>query len=141
MNNLLEFTQAVINNGGATFNLNTGLTPRTGYVVSNAGTEQRVPFNPDTIQETVREYVINNAEALSDEGIFLGGWVENGDLYLDLSQVITERRLAALVGLRNGQQAIFNLDENETVFLPQRRQTTGTVTQQRMYLQLLADRV
>ena len=58
MNNLHDFVDSIIQNGGATFNLSTGTSPTSGYVVSLKGGSQ-VPIDESrqSIEQTIKEFI------------------------------------------------------------------------------------
>lgn len=94
---------------GFTINLHTSESPKTGYVVAYAETQ-------DSFGMQGLEYCI--AHALKHDG-FIGGWLneENGDYYFDSVAVIQDRAEAIALGVANEQLAIFHLDEMEVITL------------------------
>lgn len=84
--------------------------PTTGYVVALAGAERVIPLASLTV-DAVTTYVIDNAaEIAHTPGVFVGAWVNEGQVYLDLSTVIEDKATALETGATNAQLAVFHLD-------------------------------
>ena len=118
MNNLHDFVDSIIQNGGATFNLAMGTAPTSGYVVSlKGGSHTPIDETRQSIEQTINQFVAEKGLELSVDENFLGGWVDDGWLYLDISRVYDEKKKAMLVGIQNNQKAIFNLNDGSTIYL------------------------
>lgn len=147
MKNLKQFVASVLENDGATFNINTGIAPTEGYVVADGKNEVLVrgalgrPDGEIRLGESVRNFILDNADSFSLEGNFIGGWVDGGAIVLDVVQVVEARKDAVLLGLRRNQQAIYDLNEGKDIALPSKRQNTGTDAQKDAYIKLLARQV
>lgn len=144
MNNLLDFIDGLLNEGGATIDISSGHVPTTGYIVADGQHEQT--FNEPTeiqVRQAVQDFVAANGMILEQEGMYLGGWVDQNTsmLHLDVSEVYSDRYLAALQGLRRGELSIYHIDSSDVIDLPQRRQTAGTGAQYDMYIDMLAREV
>lgn len=136
--NLQNFLSDVLTNGGASFNITTGVyNPNKGFFVSvpNREVQKEVSlFNYEDILAFIRE----NVQILCNESYFLGGWVENGIVYLDVSEQIFDKRIALTQGINRNQLAIFDASNSSVINLPT-RQTSGTLTQQRAYITQAVD--
>jgi hypothetical protein len=112
MSNLINFKNSIINNGGATYNLMTNeFNPDHGYIVSIKGYEDRSKFNEVSLQHKIVEYVKKNADVFIDaknHELFLGGWIDNGDLFLDVSVLIEDKDEAIRVAILNSQLAYYD---------------------------------
>jgi hypothetical protein len=112
MSNLINFKNSIINNGGATYNLMTGeFNPDHGYIVSIKGYEDRSKFNEVSLQHKIVEYVKKNADVFIDaknHELFLGGWIDNGELFLDVSVLIEDKDKAIRVAILNSQLAYYD---------------------------------
>ncbi len=142
MNNLKEFTEAILNGNGATFSIHLGTSPTSGYVVADGQNERKFTTKSDLgIKKSVADYILEKSEALNDGNNFLGGWLDDGILYLDVVNIFTKRFDGALAGLKRNELAIYHIDEDECIDLPTKRQTSGTEYQKEAYLRVLAREV
>lgn len=121
MKNLHDFVASIIENGGATFNLVTGTSPTTGFVVSEKGFELKLElFGDDVTKEIlvnaiVRDFVKENGMELSDAENFLGGWIDGKELVLDISRVYDNDHDALRIAVENGQKAYYHIDNDKTI--------------------------
>ena len=131
MGNIRNFIESVTTNGGASLNINSGqFNPIEGYFVSIVGAEKKISnFNGDDL----KNYVLENAELLYNTDVFLGGWMHKGEIYLDCSQQITDKRTAIIKGMERGQIAIYDAAKGEEILLPT-AQKCGTETQKKTYM-------
>lgn len=143
MKNLKQFVEALIEGKGATFNINTGASPDTGFVVADGINEQvvDVTVNVGSLQKEVSVYIKSKAETLSKADSFLGGWIDGDKLYLDVVNVIEDVKQAVYVGLKRNELAIYDVEADRCVNLPSKRQKCGTETQRDTYLKVLAREV
>ena len=86
------------------------------YVVSISGSELLISmdvFNADDIlayrHQHIGELMVGN---------FLGGWLDKGTAYLDLSQSFANKDAAFTFGIENGQQAIYDSVTEEVLPVP-----------------------
>ena len=107
--------------GGFSVSTQTGHVPRSGYMVSQAGTERNIP-SPVMHPHEIENYVSSQREALSQPGRYLGGWNNKAGsrVSLDVSENIPgsgplPRAKAVYEGARHGQEAIFDLNRGEEV--------------------------
>lgn len=119
MSNLKQFVKATIENGGASFNLVTGeLNPTTGYMVAIQGHEKIVPNVTSEkqlqyiISDFIREHAIILASGISNEGNFIGTWLHEGNLYLDVSCNVSNKADAIKVAKEGNQLAIWDCANN-----------------------------
>ena len=114
--NLHKLSSEILTNGGATYSLAYGLITK-GYIVSPyKDREQTIPvseFGPND----VRNFVAENADLLSLPDHYLGAWIENELVYLDVTQGFSAKASAIKVGKANGQKAIFDLNNLKTIYL------------------------
>lgn len=119
--------------GGSTLSLVAGVgTPTTGYVVSLAGHEKRLQrFQNGPISRNFVEYYIDAHRAvLAQPGRYLGAWVFEGNLYLDVSEVHTEIKTAVELGVQRQQLAIWHIDSDCEISLTLGRRSTLYEAQQ-----------
>jgi len=116
--NLKEFLKSTIQNNGASYNLITGeLNPNKGYMVALQGKEQRFVFdtyNTKSLQYNVANYIKDNALILIGGVVcsdyFLGSWVHNGEIYLDISVNVGDLKEALFLGKKYKQLAIWDCE-------------------------------
>ena len=137
MKNLKEFIASIIENGGATYNLAMGDTAHSGYMVSKKGFEMKFPT-----EKNVKQAVIQFMEAygfeLYEVENFMGAWIDEGILYMDISNNFEKRSDAIREGYKNEQLAIFDVVAQESLYLPT-PQKTGTMTQQQSFINFQID--
>lgn len=123
MKNLLDFCDAVLENGGATFNLVTGTSPTTGYAVSKQGHEDTIDLFGNNVTQTmlinsfVRKYVSEHGFELSLVDYNLGGWIHDKKLYLDISIVFDNETYAREYAKDNNQLAYFDLTNGKEIIV------------------------
>ena len=143
MKNLKQFSRALLENGGATFNLVSGEHQFKGYAYSIFGHEKihntlDGGFTISDVEDAVRQYVKEKGVELYSVHNHLGGWFEEGKLYLDISNVTSDLRNAVVKGLRNGQRAIHDFQSGKDINLP-KGQGAGTMTQKATYMDMKID--
>jgi len=140
MKNLKQFSRALLENGGATFNLVSGEHEFKGYAYSIFGHE-KIHNNVSVLSEVeqaVKTFVRENGVELYSVDNHLGGWFEEGKLYLDITNVTSDLRNAIEQGIRNGQRAIHDFQSGKDIYLP-KGQGAGTMTQKASYLNMKID--
>ena len=100
---------------GFTVSLNGEKTPTVGYVCGGFGTDFMKPLDEFTELDLL-VYVKDNANEFV-KGAFLGGWVSDGIVYLDVSQVFTDLEFAKLIGRKNKQKALWDLANSQDINL------------------------
>lgn len=124
-----------ITNNGTSYNVLTNqFGTDKGFMVSLPNRELRVPielFNPQIIQN----FINSNIELLNNKDNFLGTWVDNGYVYLDVSKCYKDIDTAIRIGMLSDQLAIYD-NANQTVINLPKRQTSGTFFQQNTYINL-----
>lgn len=101
-----------------------GEKPKSGYMVSDLGTEQIHDFNilkPHLSVPSLKKFIRTNSGLLQPSEKFFGGWLgDDGKLYLDVSsnvkcehgpgQICEHRWDAYFKMVQNKQDAIFHMD-------------------------------
>lgn len=153
MKNLTEVTEYIIDNNGISFNptrmdaKGNYLMPNKGYMVSNYGTELRMPFKSiavkyryldriDEIDALVSTCISKYAYKLNEDNYF-GIWVENQELVFDISENVQDLKKAIIQGMTNKQDAIYDIVNGETIYLPMDQ--SGTDYQVQSYRELAAE--
>ena len=112
---LYEMVEDTLANGGLTIKPFTGEKPASGYMVALQGYELQVPVS-EFFTGVVADYIGEHAQKLmSNPVLCLGTWVNEGTVYLDLSENIASREKALELGKERNQLAIFNLETFEEV--------------------------
>lgn len=146
--NLPQFTTQVATTGGATYNIVTGTTPTSGYGASLRGHEKviELPASYIRYKQSVKEefisghvlsYIAAHGLELENSWDYIGAWMHDGKLYLDITRVFDELYDAVLFGILNGQLAIYDFNRDESIELPE-GQTHGTMTQAMDYAKMTA---
>jgi hypothetical protein len=136
MKNLKEFVAAIIENGGATYNLANGGTVDKGYMVSKKGFEMK--FQEVDVTQAVCQFIKEFGFELYEVENFMGAWIDEGVLYLDVSNNFAKRSDAIREGYKNEQLAIYDVIAQESLYLPT-PQKTGTMTQQQSFINFQID--
>lgn len=123
MSNLRQFKNSILENGGASYNLLTGeFNPDYGFMVSIADKESTSNYNNgDGLQYKIADFIKQHALILgsdiSNEKYFLGAWVDNDLLYLDVSILHGTHEMAIKTARQNNQLAYFNNENKQTIYL------------------------
>ena len=106
----------IVKNGGATLDKNyNNFSSNKGYMVSLQG--QEVKVNKNDIQEIKKE-IEKKREFIKDKrGLYVGLWLDNDVMYIDVSIHIVDYLRALEVGRNNKQLAIYDLKNNESIYL------------------------
>lgn len=102
-----QFVADVTRDGGATVSLNGEALPTHGYFVSDQGGEV-IPFEKFT-EDTVRGFAHVHAFELAHAAVYLGGWVSDGQVYLDITRHYFNRVSALNAAAENQQLAIWDV--------------------------------
>ncbi len=125
MSNLINFNKGIISNGGASYNLLTGeFNPDHGFMVSIMDHEFKTNLVKDSYQYEIAEYIKNKSTILmagivddTIERIFIGGWMDKGLFYLDVSFLVDTEEEAIRMAKSNNQLAYFNNTTKETIYI------------------------
>ena len=109
----LEFTRK---NGGITIRLD-GDIPERGYAVALPKIpEKRISLDKVTEQD-FEAFIDEHFEELSRENAYVGAWIDDSELILDVAHVVEKKDEALALGRVAEQQAIFNLNQFEEIRL------------------------
>lgn len=106
----------IIENKGATLNKDyNSFTSDNGFMVSLKGEEVQV--NKNNIEEIKKE--IENKKKLIEnkKGLYIGLWLENDIMFIDVSIHIIDYLEALEVARNNDQLAIFDLEKKDSIYL------------------------
>ena len=106
----------IIKNEGATLDYNyNNFKSENGFMVSLKG--QEVKVNKNDIEEIKKE-IEKKREFIKDKkGLFVGLWLEDDIIYIDISIYIVDYLEALEVARNNEQKAIFDLQKNDSIYL------------------------
>ena len=121
MSNFIRVFESIQKTGGASFCLHTGeLNPPTGYMVSEEGNEMKfaIPKTLNKFQDIVIQYMLKKSKAFVFESPdeYLGFWIDNNQLYIDISRRFENKQSAIGYGRINNQIAIFDNANKQSIF-------------------------
>ena len=104
--------EKMIKNGGLTINRHMEeLTYNRGYMVSVYGYEKKLDdFSFEEVEKVVSEY-----QQIVKGALYIGFWIDNGVLYIDISKYIYNKSQALKFGKQNKQIAIFDIENQESI--------------------------
>lgn len=104
----------IILEGGATLNkYGKDFVSSEGFMVSVFGAEFKTT-DEGTAKNKIEEYL---KKIQTQEGLFVGVWVDEGEVYVDLSIHIIDYNEALEVARNNKQKAIFDLKNKTSIYL------------------------
>lgn len=104
----------IISEGGATLNKHgEDFITSEGFMVSLFGAEFKTT-DEETAKNKIEEYI---EKIKTEEGLFVGVWLDEGEVYVDLSIYIIDYNEALEVARNNKQKAIFNLKDKTSIYL------------------------
>ena len=105
-------------NGGATIDPRTGeFVTSGGIVVAVPGFEHQMPAR-DFDHDALAQYVGSGAIFDVSPGFQLGVWIDRQPrVYLDVVELITDRPRALGLAKQRGEQAVYDLDAGETIYV------------------------
>lgn len=116
---LKDIKEYIKENKGITLDINTmkNTTIKNGYSVSLAGYETKEK-NIDKTMEIVKDY-IKAVKNLNKNNLFVGVWYDEKTqyYYIDISMIINKRREAERIAKDNKQLAIYDLKNNDSIYL------------------------
>ena len=138
--NVNKFIQLLKNNSGVSYNMITKeYNPNKGFFVSLPNLETKVSLQSLSVDDIVT-FINKHRSLLQDKTKFIGGWIDNEVVYLDISEQIFDKREALERGYKHNQLAIYDANKGEVIDLPT-PQRSGTITQQKAYITQVIDRL
>ena len=138
--NTNKFIQLLKNNSGVSYNMITKkYNPNKGFFVSLPNLETKVSFQSLSVDD-ITTFINKHRSLLQDKTKFIGGWIDNDTVYLDISEQIFDKREALERGYKHNQLAIYNANEVKVIDLPT-PQRGGTITQQKAYITQVIDKL
>jgi hypothetical protein len=97
----------------------TGESPQHGYMVALDGHTHRYPAaildDPAKLHKAIDDMLMSEKSSFRGGDMYLGGWVEDGKLWLDPSQNVPDLATATKLGKERDQVGIFDVDTFNTV--------------------------
>src|SRR3990167_10442214 len=112
-----RLTQQLNEKGGFTYNPRSGRSPKSGYMVSPYKNRESVVDSGKVTAATIANYIVSNADVLGKPEHFIGGWVDGGKLFLDISVRKASAGAAKALAIANDQLAFFDLARMETLYV------------------------
>ena len=103
--------------GGFTYQLVSNQSPSDGYMVSPYKDREMVVDADRLSARTLSRYMRQNADLLTRGDHYLGGWLDEGKVYLDISVRKRRRADATALAKQHKQLAFFDLKKLETVYV------------------------
>ena len=103
-------------NGGVTISLN-GDVPENGFAFAPSKITERVINQDRWTLEDVDRFIEDNLDALNTDDAFLGVWVDEGKVYMDVSVVVADKTEALVRAKTADQISVFDLEKFETHFI------------------------
>ncbi|MFF0580119.1 hypothetical protein [Streptosporangium saharense] len=99
---------------GFSWSPTTGTRPTDGYMVATTGRTAQFPEHilddPDAAAEAIDDYLMRNRDVFeNDPNMHLGGWVEDGKLWVEPSHNIASREEAVELARNTDQIAIYDV--------------------------------
>ena len=112
-------------NGGFTVSLTGAPDPVDGIGVSLPGNEERgsLDLSDERLGQWVERYATVHEAALTAMrgNRYLGGWVEDGRLVLDVTGVFEDLSVALILARQWGQRSVYNFETREVIEVPAER--------------------
>jgi hypothetical protein len=117
--NIRKAAEQLAKGHGFTHSLNNVSAPTSGYMVSMAGVEESYPQidDVDIITAMLVGYIGAHSHELMDASTYLGGWIHEGQIFIDVSECIEDEQTAIAVGRERNQIAIHNLSTGKDILL------------------------
>ena len=138
--NANKFIQLLKDNSGASYNMITKeYNPNKGFFVSLPNLETKVSLQSLSVDD-IATFINKHRSLLQDKTKFVGGWIDNDTVYLDISEQIDNKREALELGYKYNQLAIYDANLGQVIDLPT-PQRSGTITQQKAYITQVIDKL
>lgn len=108
----------LIKEGGFTVQPVTNDSPTKGFVLS-IYPEREAIYDADKVSpKTIRDYLRKNIDFIKgNPKRHLGGWLDGGKVYLDISEIVNNAEEAMRLCKEHKQLAFFDLEKMETIFV------------------------
>lgn len=106
--------------GGLSINMVSGVKPTTGFMVAKPPEFSRIVESADFFDKVkgrkiLSDYMKANKKDLASGKNFLGTWLNEGKVYLDVSENILDKATAVRLGQERNQLAIYDVAGNDEI--------------------------
>lgn len=108
MLNLNEIIAQTLANGGGTFP-----AVEDGYMVGGVVPERTC--TPEEFERVLYDFVAEHGHNLG--GAHIGTWIDNGVVYLDVSENVADQEEALNLARERGERAIYDIRNGESIFV------------------------
>lgn len=112
-----QLLELINSNGGFTIDLKIGIQPQSGFCVALKDFEQITINNNNNLDKILSNYIVNHKPKLFNENYYLGCWVNDNKVYLDIVTIVKDLKLAVKLAKINKQIAIYDLDNQKEIFI------------------------
>lgn len=110
-----KMIKEIIKNGGATLDTNyNNFNSSIGFMVSLFGYETKLNINNI---EGIKKEIENKKTEAKKRNAYIGLWVDNGLMYLDISKHIIDYNKALETARENEQLAVYDLKNDKSIYL------------------------
>ena len=113
--NFFKFVSETLS-GGISFNPTFGTVPERGFMVSLPNQEQKIKLNTFCIND-VRLYFLDNLEFFESKDYFLGSWLHEDNVYLDISINVETLDIALNIAKQNNQLVIYDVSNRACIMV------------------------
>ena len=107
------WTSELLGQGGFSYNLGRGKSPRTGYMVSPYKDAEAVFDREHFSTGAINRFIAQHRDRLRRQDHYLGGWEYGGRIYLDISVRRRTKREAMEIARNNDQIAIYDVENGQ----------------------------
>ena len=116
--NLKAFIHSLYTTNGASLSIRSGvLNPKFGFLASYKDYSQVIDLSKfkDNEADIILAYIIEHREQLMTSGNFLGAWLNEGKIYLDVSKQFSREVECREFAIENKQQAYFAAENKQEI--------------------------
>ena len=114
MENIKTIIEEIKKNNGGTYNKELkSINAERGFMVSLQGYEKKCK----TEQETEKAIIENMEIVKGLDNAYLGAWIDEGIIYIDISILVENKEDALEMGKINNQLAIYDIENNASIYL------------------------
>jgi len=109
-----------LKNGGGTFRADLrgrAELPATGFMVSVSAINA-IPLDHPRFRQRMTRWLEVAASECTSASMFVGTWVDDGKVFIDVSECIEHEHVAVALCRVRDQKAFFNIAENRSVAVP-----------------------
>lgn len=119
---IYDLWQEILINGGITYDTATGEQPEHGYACSIDKSREYSVRAEAFVPSTLLNWIYDNLDLLSHPNTYLGAWIEDGVVYLDVSVVLPTLEQALECARQHNQRSVYSLHNGETIYLSDEEQ-------------------